>query len=158
MIPGYPVDNGPTPPAAKVRVKNGWVSLRARLATHYFFLYFHRRRVDHVFLDNTEWSGDQYAQQARYGLAGHGSTGQQRSDDWGQGRAGAGRTLDPSNTSTQYGGSERTARDQTGGYSDPTTGGDWQGERDERDDVETAGTGGEKPSVTSKVKGKSSLL
>jgi len=90
--------------------------------------------------DNTEWSGDQYAQQGR----------DQRPDDWGQGRAGAGRTSDPSTTSAQYGGSERTARGQTGGYSDPATGGNWQ---EGRDDDETAGTGGGKPTVTSKVKG-----
>jgi hypothetical protein len=119
--------------------------------------YFHctvTGQVNHVFLDNTELSGDQYAQQARYGQAGYGSAGQQRSDDWGQGRADAGRTSDPSSTSAQYGGSERTARDQTGGYPDPTTGGNWQGERS---DDETAGTGGGRPTVTSKVKGTSSL-
>jgi len=98
-------------------------------------------------LDNTE-SGDQYAQQTRYGQAG-GTTGRQRSDDWGQGRAGAGTTLDPSSTSAQYGGSESTARGQTGEYRDPTTGGNWQGERD---DDET-GTAGGRPTVTSKVKG-----
>jgi hypothetical protein len=114
---------------------------------HYFF-YFTAQSRDKLiifFLDNTEWSGDQYAQQGR----------DQRSDDWGQGRAGAGRTSDPSTTSAQYGGSERTARGQTGGYSDPATGGNWQ---EGRDDDETAGTGGGKPTVTSKVKGTSSLL
>jgi len=106
-------------------------------------------------LDNTEGSGDQYGQQARYGQAGYGSAGHQRSDDWGQGRAGAGRTSDPSSTSAQYGDSETTGRGQTGGYSDPSAGGNWQGERE---DDETAGTGGGRPSVTSKVKGTSLLL
>jgi hypothetical protein len=116
-----------------------------------FFISLRRTgQVNHVFLDNTEWSGDQYAQQARYGQAGHGLAGHQRSDDRGQGRTGAGRTSEPSSTSAQYGGSES---DQTGGQ-DPTTGGNWQGERD---DDETAGTGGGKPTVTSKVKGTSSL-
>lgn len=114
-----------------------------------------RDKLNHVFLDNTEWSGDQYAQQARYGQAGLGSTGQQRSDDWGQGRTGAGRTSEPSSTSAQYGGSEGTARGQTGGYQDTTTGGKWQGERD---DDETGDTGGGRATFTSKVKGTSSSL
>jgi len=107
-IPEYPVNSGPTPSAAKARVKNGWVSSCAQLAIFLFHCTV-TGQVDHVFLDNrdTEWSGDQYAQQARYGQAGYGSAGgQQRSDD------------------------------ETG----------------------TTGTGGERPTVTSKVKGTSSLL
>lgn len=110
-------------------------------------------RVNYVFLDT---SGDQYAQQTRYGQAGYGSD-QQRSDDfgqgrddWGQGRAGAGRTSDPdpSSTSAQYGGSV------TGGYSDPSTTQSWKGQRSDDD---TTGTGGGKPTTTSKVKGTSLL-
>ena len=75
-------------------------------------------------------------------------------DDWGQGRDDAGRTSDTSSAAAQYGGSERTTYGQTGGYPDPTTRRDWQGARDDGD---TTGTG-EKPSVTSKVKGTSSLV
>lgn len=56
--------------------------------------------------------------------------------------------MDPSSTSAQYGGSE------TGGYSDPSTTQSWKGQRDDDD---TTGTGGGKPSTTSKVKGTSSL-
>jgi hypothetical protein len=118
--------------------------------TAHLFLKFHCTVTGQInlVLDNTEFSGDQYdTQQARY-------ADQQRSDDRGQGRTGAGRTSDPFSTSAQYGGSERTARGQTGGYSDPT-GGDWQGQRD---DDETAGTGGGKPTIASKAKGTSSLL
>ena len=114
-------------------------------------------QINHVFLDNIGYSGmggDQYAQQARYGQTGHGSAGHQCSDDC-QGRAGVGRTSEPSSTSAQYGGSERSARVPTGGYSDPNTAGNWQGERDVDD---TTGTTGGKPTVTSKVKGTSSSL
>ena len=119
---------------------------------HYFFHCAVTGQANHAFLDNTEWSDDQYVQQPRAGL---GSTGRQRSDDWGQGRAGEGRPSEPSSTAASYGGSERTGRGQTGGYPDTTTGGNWQGERD---DDEIAGTGGAKPTVTSKVKGTSSIL
>jgi hypothetical protein len=130
----------------------------SRCTAHYFLL-FHcaiTGQVNHVFLDDTERSGNQYAQQARYGQTGLGSTGQQRADDWGQGRAGADtfRTSEPSSTSAQYGSSESTARGQTGGYSDPSTGGNWQGERDD----DGTGTGGGKPTVISKAKGTSSSL
>lgn len=75
--------------------------------------------------------------------------GQQRSDDWGQGRTGAGVTWDPSSTSDQYRGSERTASGQTRDFTDPTTGRTWQGDRD--DDT----GGGGRPSVTGKVMGTS---
>lgn len=73
----------------------------------------------------------------------------ERSDDWGQGRAGAGAgaTYDPSSTSDQYRGSERAASGQTRDFTDPTTGRTWQGDRDD----DTAG----RPSVTSKVMGAS---
>ncbi|KAI0000281.1 hypothetical protein BJV77DRAFT_380787 [Russula vinacea] len=74
-------------------------------------------------------------------------SGQQRSDDWGQGRTGAGVTWDPSSTSDQYRGSERTASGQTRDFTDPTTGRTWQGDRD--DDT----GGGGRPSVTGKVMG-----
>ena len=106
--------------------------------------------------DYTDPSGGPYDQKPRYqtGYADASGLGsdQQRSDDWGQGtRAGPGTTLDPSRTSDQYGGSERTASGQTGGYADTTTGRTWQGERDD----DTAGSG--KPSVTSKLKGTSGV-
>jgi hypothetical protein len=148
------VDSGPTPPVAKVRVKNGWVSSRAQLYIFNVLAAPPRKKLTIIFLDNTELSGDQYAQQARYGQADYSAAGQQRSDDLSQGRAGAGRTSDPSNISAQYGGSERSARGQTGGYSDPTTGGNWQGDLDD----DTAPTGGGKPTVTTKVKGSSLSL
>jgi hypothetical protein len=78
---------------------------------------------------------------------------QRRTDDWGQGRAGAGTTWDPSSTD-QYRGSERTSG-QTRDYTDPTTGRTWQGDRDD----DTTGTGGGgRPSVTSKVMGTSLLV
>ena len=132
-------------------MKNGWVRSCAQLDSLSCSAHAPSRdKLIIFFLDNTD---DQYAsQQARYGQAGLGSTGQQR-DDWGQGRAGAGRTSEPSSTAAQYGGSERSGSGQTGGYPD-TTGGNWQGERD---DDETTGTGGGKPTVTSKVKGTSSV-
>lgn len=124
-----------------------------------FYYCFTAPSRDKLIIFSVDSTADQYAQQDRYGQAVHGLAGQQRSDDLGQGRAGAGtgRTSEPSSTSAQYGGSERSGRGQTGGFQDPTTetGRDWQ---QERDDDDTAGTRGGKPTVTSKVKGTSSLL
>jgi hypothetical protein len=84
-------------------------------------------------------------------------SGQQRSDNLGQGAqaTGVGVTSDRyDDTSDQYGGRERFTSDQTSGYTDPTTGRTGYAERD--DGLSGAGGGG-KPSATSKLMGTSLL-
>ena len=153
-----------TPPAAKASLTNNRVRRSTASIFHCTIPPPPRSVMDKLTysLDYTDPSGGSYGQQPRYqtGYAaadtGGLDSGKQRSDDLGQGRAGAGTTWDPSNTSDQYGGSQRTASGQTGGYTDPaSTGRTWQGDPDD----DTAGYGGGgKPSVTSKVKGTSLLV
>lgn len=79
-------------------------------------------------------------------------SGQQRTEDWGQGITGTGATSERYDTSGQYGGQERFASDPTSGSADPTMGRTGYGERD--DDPAGAGGGG-RPSATSKIMGTS---
>ena len=83
-------------------------------------------------------------------------SGQQRSDNLGQGAqaTGVGGTFDryDDDTSGQYGGRESFTSDQTSGNTDPTIGRTGYTERD--DGLSGAGGGG-KPSATSKLKGTS---